>query len=53
MENNILVNIKAWITAALAVLTAFWGWFGWLVIVWGLILADWPRRAWEQTRRIT
>ena len=31
MENNILVNIKAWITAALAVLTAFWGWFGWLV----------------------
>ena len=32
MENNILVNIKAWITAALAVLTAFWGWFGWLVV---------------------
>lgn len=42
MENNILVNIKAWITAALAVLTAFWGWFGWLVVAWVfLMLADW------------
>ena len=41
MENNILVNIKAWITAALAVLTAFWGWFGWLVVAWVfLMLAD-------------
>lgn len=42
MENNILVNVKAWITAALAVLTAFWGWFGWLVVAWVfLMLADW------------
>ena len=42
MGNNILVNIKAWITAALAVLTAFWGWFGWLVVAWVfLMLADW------------
>lgn len=42
MENNILTNVKAWITAALAVLTAFWGWFGWLVVVWVcLMLADW------------
>ena len=42
MENNTLTAIKAWITAAVAMLTAFWGWFGWLLIVWiGLMLADW------------
>ena len=34
MENNALTAIKAWITAAVAMLTAFWGWFGWLLIVW-------------------
>ena len=42
MENNTLTAIKMWITAAVAMLTAFWGWFGWLLIVWiGLMLADW------------
>ena len=42
MENNTLTAIKAWITAAVAMLTAFWGWFGWLLVVWiGLMLADW------------
>lgn len=42
MENNTLTAIKAWITAAVAMLTAFWGWFGWLLIVWiWLMLADW------------
>ena len=30
------------ITAILAALTALWGWFGWLVLVWAsLMLADW------------
>ena len=42
MESNILTGAKAAITAALAMLTAFWGWFGWLIVVWvGLMLADW------------
>ena len=42
MENNLIVNIKMGVASALAVLTALWGWFGWLVVVWvGLMLADW------------
>ena len=42
MEHNALTTLKAWVTATVAVLTAFWGWFGWLVVVWaGLMLADW------------
>ena len=37
-----LTTIKAAVSAAAAALTAFWGWFGWLVIIWvGLMLADW------------
>lgn len=27
-------GFKAWLSAALGVLTALWGWFGWLVIAW-------------------
>lgn len=42
MEHNALVTLKAWIAATVAVLTAFWGWFGWLMVVWAfLMLADW------------
>ena len=43
MENgNTLLNIKATIVAFLGVLTALWGWFGWLVVIWvALMLADW------------
>lgn len=42
MENNSALHIKTVITGVIAVLTAFWGWFGWLVIIWvGLMLADW------------
>ena len=42
MDNNSLTNVKAGITAILATLTAFWGWFGWLVIVWVcMMLLDW------------
>lgn len=42
MGNNALTTLKAWIAATVAVLTAFWGWFGWLMVVWAfLMLADW------------
>jgi len=42
MNSNALTNVKAGITALLAALTAFWGWFGWLVLVWvGMMLLDW------------
>lgn len=42
MDNNSLMNIKLAITGALSVLTALWGWFGWLVVAWmSLMLADW------------
>lgn len=42
MENNSALHIKTVITGVIAALTAIWGWFGWLVIVWvGLMLADW------------
>ena len=42
MENNFLTGIKAGVSAVIAALTAIWGWFGWLLIVWiGLMLADW------------
>lgn len=40
MENN--SYIKMWLTGVLGILTAIWGWFGWLVVVWaGLMVADW------------
>ena len=40
-ENSVL-RAKAAITAVLGFLTALWGWFGWLVVVWAvLMLADW------------
>ena len=37
-----LLRLKAAVTAALGLLTALWGWFGWLVVLWAaLMLADW------------
>ena len=34
--------LKAAVTGALAFLTGLWGWFGWLVVIWCLLmLADW------------
>ena len=43
MENNSALHIKTVITGVIATLTALWGWFGWLVIVWVcLMLADLP-----------
>lgn len=41
MGNNSALHVKTVITGVIAALTAFWGWFGWLVIIWvGLMLAD-------------
>lgn len=41
-SENPLLHIKTTLTAALGLLTALWGWFGWLVILWAvLMLADW------------
>lgn len=41
MESN-LNYIKICLTGVLGLLTAFWGWFGWLVVIWAaLMLADW------------
>ena len=41
MESN-LTHIKLCLTGVLGLLTAFWGWFGWLVAALAaLMLADW------------
>ena len=35
-------NMKKTVAGVIAMLTALWGWFGWLTVVWaGLMLADW------------
>ena len=40
-EENI-AGVKAAITGTLALLTTLWGWFGWLVIIWALLMfTDW------------
>ena len=42
MNENMVLNIKLAVTGALSVLTALWGWFGWLVVAWvALMAADW------------
>lgn len=43
MENgNSVLHIRSAVTGVLGILTAFWGWFGWLVVIWAfLMLADW------------
>lgn len=41
-QEHVVFRWKAGVSAALGTLTALWGWFGWLVIVWAfLMLADW------------
>ena len=41
MQNH-FTDLRVWIAAAVAALTAVWGWFGWLVVAWAcLMLADW------------
>lgn len=42
MDDMTLLGIKAALAASVAALTAVWGWFGWLVVAWVLLmLADW------------
>lgn len=42
MDNNTILSIKASIAGVIGVLTALWGWFGWMVFAWAaLMLADW------------
>lgn len=42
MTTQHATEIKAGITAFFAFLTALWGWFGWVVVVWIALLAlDW------------
>lgn len=42
MDNNTVLSIKASIAGVIGVLTALWGWFGWMVFAWAaLMLADW------------
>lgn len=42
MQNHLFTDIRVWVAAAVAALTAAWGWFGWLVVAWAcLMLADW------------
>lgn len=42
MDDMTLLGIKAGVAAAVAALTAVWGWFGWLVVAWvALMLTDW------------
>ena len=42
MDSNAIINIKKSIAGVIACLTALWGWFGWLTVLWiGLMFADW------------
>ena len=41
-QEHVIFRWKAIVSACLGTLTALWGWFGWLVVVWAaLMLADW------------
>ncbi|WP_300415891.1 phage holin family protein [uncultured Oscillibacter sp.] len=41
-QEAVVMRWKLCVSAVLGTLTALWGWFGWLVVVWaGLMLADW------------
>ena len=40
--SDTILRVKRAVTGTLAVLTALWGWFGWLTVVWAaLMFADW------------
>lgn len=42
MDGNTALNIKLAVAGVFSVLTALWGWFGWLVVAWiALMFADW------------
>ena len=37
-NENFAVQFKLCLAAALGTLTALWGWFGWLVLVWAALM---------------
>lgn len=42
MEYDLIRRLRCGAAGVLAMLTALWGWFGWLVLIWAaLMLADW------------
>lgn len=42
MEDNAILHIRLSIAGVFACLSALWGWFGWLTVVWvTLMLSDW------------
>lgn len=46
--SKILLGIKGAFTLCFAALSAFWGWFGWLAVVWILLLGlDWATGTWK------
>lgn len=46
--SKILLGIKGVVTLGLATMTALWGWFGWLVALWILLLfLDWVTGTWK------
>ena len=32
------MDLKAWVAACCAALTAIWGWFGWIIVAWILFM---------------
>ena len=42
-NENFAVQIKLCLAAVLGTLTALWGWFGWLVLVWAALSGAAPR----------
>jgi toxin secretion/phage lysis holin len=42
MNSNDILNFKKTLAGFIAMLTALWGWFGWLVVAWVLLMiSDW------------
>lgn len=42
MNSNDILNFKKTLAGIVAMLTALWGWFGWLVVAWVLLMiSDW------------
>ncbi len=39
MTQDNMLAIKTTVAAVIAMLTALWGWFGWLVIAWVFLMA--------------
>ena len=59
MTEESILSIKATITGVLALLTALWGWFGWLIVVWVVLMTlDWivgsllavKNKTWKSTK---